>query len=217
MTRPVPRYPLPAAATLSDACEAAALQLLSDILLMHAAVTIPLGEMPQLISPQLLDSAAHRPFYLFGDDFMYQTGLDQAAALFQSLVQNHAFEDGNKRTALTACLFFLERCGYWRGVGLLTAKEAEELEALTLLIANEKTLWSGGTSSARCRLETLRKRLTTSSAPLGIVARGQPVCLEASYIVSVDCLWPRKDKRSKRFRLTCYGPRCSHSRAASVC
>lgn len=146
MTRPVPRYPLPAAATLSDACEAAALQLLSDILLMHAAVTIPLGEMPQLISPQLLDSAAHRPFYLFGDDFMYQTGLDQAAALFQSLVQNHAFEDGNKRTALTACLFFLERCGYWRGVGLLTAKEAEELEALTLLIANEKTLWSGGTS-----------------------------------------------------------------------
>jgi len=83
--RPIARFPLPAAASQHQACEAAALQLISDILLFHAAVTIPLGGKPSLISPSLLDSAAHRPFFTMGHDFMYQTGLDQAAALLQSL------------------------------------------------------------------------------------------------------------------------------------
>lgn len=133
--RPVPRYPLPAAASLSEACEDAARQLISDILFFHAVVTLPFGGVPGLLSPSLLDSAAHRPFAFFGEDFVYATGLDQAGALLQSLVQNHVFEDGNKRTAITTCLFFLECCGYWKEVALLTERESMELEELTLLIA----------------------------------------------------------------------------------
>ncbi len=127
-------FPLPAAASTEDACEAAALQLVTDILTIHAAVTIPLGGLPSLISPQLLDSAAHRPFFMYGGQFMYQSGLEQAAALLQSLAQNHAFEDGNKRTAIVSCLYFLERCGYWQQVALLTAKERDELEMLALYV-----------------------------------------------------------------------------------
>lgn len=99
----VARYPLPRAASLGDACDAAALQLISDVLTIHAAVTIPLGGRPSLISPNLLNSAVHRPFSTFGRDFMYSTGMEQAAALLHSLAQNHAFEDGNKRTALMSC------------------------------------------------------------------------------------------------------------------
>ena len=92
MPKPVDKYPLPAADSLGDACESAALQLSADILLFHAAVTIPFGVTPSLISPQLLDSAAHRPFAMFSGAFLYQTGLEQAAALFESLAQNHPFD-----------------------------------------------------------------------------------------------------------------------------
>ena len=49
-----------------------------------------------------LESALHRP----------QTGyyidlIQEAAALWESLSQNHSFVDGNKRTAITATLTFL--------------------------------------------------------------------------------------------------------------
>ena len=96
MPKSVSRYPLPAADSIGDACESAASQLMSDILLVHAAVTLPLGGASGVLSYELLDSAAHRPFATFGADFFYQTGFEQAAALFESLVLNHAFEDGNK-------------------------------------------------------------------------------------------------------------------------
>jgi death-on-curing protein len=159
LARSVPRYPLPAAASLADACEAAALQLAVDILRLHAVVTISLGGRPSLISPALLDSAAHRPFQIFGDTFLYPTGLDQAAALLQLLVQNHAFEDGNKRAALTSCLFFLDRCGYWREVALLSAKESAELEALTLGIATERTPPASGSKSTPLDIAAIAKAL----------------------------------------------------------
>ena len=107
MPKRVSRFPLPAADSIGDACESAASQLMSDILLIHAAVTLPLGGASGVLSYELLDSAAHRPFATFGNDVFYETGLEQAAALLESLVLNHAFEDGNKRTALAACLYFL--------------------------------------------------------------------------------------------------------------
>jgi death-on-curing protein len=55
----------------------------------------------------LLESAVARPFQTaFGDD-AYATILDKAAALFHSLVANHPFHDGNKRTAVIALHHFL--------------------------------------------------------------------------------------------------------------
>ncbi len=144
----VARYPFSAASSLSEACEDAAEQLLSDVSYIHLSVTRPFGERSGLISPELLDSAVHRPFFILGGDFAYPTGLEQAAALFESLVMNHVFDDGNKRTAITACLFFLDRCGYWRNSPFLSDKERTELEALTLRIANENALLQNGTLDA---------------------------------------------------------------------
>lgn len=141
------------------------MQLLSDILLFHAAVTIPLGGRPSLISPALLDSAAHRPFQVFGDTPLYLTGLEQAAALLESLVKNHAFEDGNKRTALASCLFFLDRCGYWREVAFLSDKESTELEALTLMIANEHILLADGSLPAPLDTADIAKALDSILGP----------------------------------------------------
>jgi death-on-curing family protein len=55
----------------------------------------------------LLESAVSRPFQtVFGGD-AYPTIFDKGAALFHSLVANHPFHDGNKRTAVTALYAFL--------------------------------------------------------------------------------------------------------------
>ncbi len=55
----------------------------------------------------LIESAAARPFHtLFGED-AYPTILGKAAALFHSINANHAFTNGNKRTAVIAMDHFL--------------------------------------------------------------------------------------------------------------
>jgi death-on-curing protein len=56
----------------------------------------------------LLEAAAQRPLAsAFGAD-AYLELPDKIAALFHSLVRNHPFTDGNKRTATVAALFMAE-------------------------------------------------------------------------------------------------------------
>lgn len=60
----------------------------------------------------LLESAVARPqASAFGAD-AYPDLASKAAALLHSLVLNHAFVDGNKRTAVLATLVFLDLNGY---------------------------------------------------------------------------------------------------------
>lgn len=55
----------------------------------------------------LIQSALARPQASFGGEDLYPTMLDKAAALFHSLIFNHAFIDGNKRTTVTTTARFL--------------------------------------------------------------------------------------------------------------
>ncbi len=55
----------------------------------------------------LLESALLRP-----QTGYYDTLSLQAAALLQSLIQNHSFVDGNKRVAFAAAAIFLRMNGY---------------------------------------------------------------------------------------------------------
>jgi death-on-curing family protein len=64
----------------------------------------------------LLESAVARPFHsAFGQD-AYPTILEKGIALFHSLIANHPFADGNKRTAVTAFDHFLLSNGFVLGV-----------------------------------------------------------------------------------------------------
>src|SRR5215475_1534949 len=54
-----------------------------------------------------LESALHRP-----QTGYYDTIVDEAAALLESLVQNHPFVDGNKRVAFIIVDVFLRINGY---------------------------------------------------------------------------------------------------------
>lgn len=60
----------------------------------------------------LLESAAARPRATFSGTDLYPVLWDKAAGLMESLVQDHPFVYGNKRTGLVATGVFLERNGY---------------------------------------------------------------------------------------------------------
>jgi death-on-curing protein len=54
-----------------------------------------------------LDSAAAQPRMTFGGEDLYPTLVEKASALGFSLIQNHPFVDGNKRTGHAAMETFL--------------------------------------------------------------------------------------------------------------
>ena len=54
-----------------------------------------------------LSSALSRPFQTFEEKELYPTVLDKAAALIESILSNHPFVDGNKRTGYVLLRAFL--------------------------------------------------------------------------------------------------------------
>lgn len=68
---------------------------------------------PGLRSDNLLDSAVSRPLTSLGGVLKYRSVEMAGAALLHSLVLNHPFHNGNKRTGLVALLVFLDRNNYW--------------------------------------------------------------------------------------------------------
>lgn len=74
----------------------------------------------------LLASAVDRPAQVvFGTD-AYPTLYDKAAALMESMCLNHAFIQGNKRTAVVAVIHFLN----WNGYDL----QAEQIELVDVTL-----------------------------------------------------------------------------------
>ena len=73
-----------------------------DILIIHADQIKRYGGSEGIRDPGLLESALFRP-----QTGHYSTLIDEAAALWESLSQNHPFVDGNKRTAFAATYVFL--------------------------------------------------------------------------------------------------------------
>jgi len=59
-----------------------------------------------------LNSALARPFQIFGDKELYSTPTYKAAALIESIVVNHPFVDGNKRTGYVLMRLFLMSKGF---------------------------------------------------------------------------------------------------------
>ncbi len=57
----------------------------------------------------ILVSAIGRPFQTFDGKDLYPDPVDKAAAIFESIVSNHPFVDGNKRTAYVLLRLILKR------------------------------------------------------------------------------------------------------------
>ena len=56
----------------------------------------------------LLHSATERPKVTFSGKLLYPSLWLQASALLQSLIKNHPFNDGNKRTGFFTTMYFLQ-------------------------------------------------------------------------------------------------------------
>jgi death-on-curing protein len=75
---------------------------LADVLAIHADLIERYGGSPGLRDAGLLEAALFRPQTGYYNDLV-----EEAAALWESLAQNHAFVDGNKRIGFAATYTFL--------------------------------------------------------------------------------------------------------------
>lgn len=85
---------------------------LDEVLAIHDDMVERYGGRFGIRDLGLIQSAIARPQASFGGQDLYPTLIDKAAAFFHSLIFNHAFADGNKRTALTSTARFLHLNGY---------------------------------------------------------------------------------------------------------
>jgi death on curing protein len=94
--------------------------LIEDILRVHQFSIDKYGGGNGIRDMGGLESAIARPFQTFGGNDLYPTIFEKAAALGESLIINHPFIDGNKRTGFIGMVSLLEDDGY-----LLTATQEE--------------------------------------------------------------------------------------------
>ena len=103
-----------------------------DILLLHDIAIDKFGGSHGLRDLGLLESAVARPQSSFGGEDLYPSIFLKAGALVHSLLMNHQFVDGNKRTAMFSVMTFLELNGY-----KFVAKQKEVVDT-ALWIENKK-------------------------------------------------------------------------------
>lgn len=91
-----------------------------EVLGFHETLIARFGGKAGVRDQGLLESAVARPQTGYYDDL-----IEEAAAFWESLSQNHPFLDGNKRAAVTATAVFLRVNGYGYKL-LVTDTEAYE-------------------------------------------------------------------------------------------
>jgi death on curing protein len=78
-----------------------------DVLEFHAALIDRFGGIHGVRDEGALEAAVARP-----QNGYYSDMIEAAAAMWESLSQNHPFLDGNKRVAIAATVVFLDINGY---------------------------------------------------------------------------------------------------------
>lgn len=101
----------------------------ADALFFHQLLIERYGGTGGLRDAGALESALHRP-----QTGYYDTLIHEAAALLESLIQNHPFIDGNKRVAFAVTDVFLRINGY-----RITA-DSNTIYAALMKLFDEKTL-----------------------------------------------------------------------------
>jgi death on curing protein len=76
--------------------------LLDKILLLHKFSIEDYGGAHGVRDLAMLESAIQRPFQTFDGEDLYPDVLAKATAIIESIVINHPFVDGNKRTGMLA-------------------------------------------------------------------------------------------------------------------
>jgi death-on-curing protein len=120
---------------------------------IHEEVLAAHGGSPGLRDSALLESAVAAPQATEGGEALLKDVVEIAAAYLYYLCSNHPFVDGNKRTALAACLVFLEANGRLPDPGF-PGREIDAWKALVLEVAASRLDRDGTTK----RLKSLLRR-----------------------------------------------------------
>jgi death on curing protein len=119
---------------------------IDEVVAVHARLIARFGGTLGIRDRGALESALARP-----QSGYYEDLIQEAAALWESLSQNHPFLDGNKRVAVTVTAAFLKVNGY--------RLEFDDVDAFTFLI--------GLYESGRMRFAELETWLRQHAAPAG--------------------------------------------------
>jgi death-on-curing protein len=102
-----------------------------EVLYLHHRLIEETGGSHGVRELGLLQSAVQSPSSGFGDQEFYPSLFEKAAVIMRSIVQNHPFVDGNKRTGISAAAMTLGINGYE-----LTASQ-QEFEDFAVLVATD--------------------------------------------------------------------------------
>lgn len=101
---------------------------LMEVLALHHKIMEQSGGVFGTRELGLLESAIAQPLMTFGGEALYPTVLDKAIALGFSIIMNHPFIDGNKRTGHAAMETFL----ILNGMEIIAAVDEQEQVVLAL-------------------------------------------------------------------------------------
>lgn len=109
--------------------------LIEDILTLHKKSIELYGGSLGLRDSGLLESAIARPFQSFNGEDLYKSPHEKAAALGESLIINHPFVDGNKRSDFLAMAAFLPE----EGIALTASEESAYDFTISISTGEKKT------------------------------------------------------------------------------
>lgn len=84
---------------------------LDEVLAIHQLAIKKFGGIAGVRDMNLLDAAINRPYATFDQQELYPTAVEKAAAILESIVKNHPFSDGNKRTGYVLMRLILLKSG----------------------------------------------------------------------------------------------------------
>jgi len=85
---------------------------LSHVLRLHELSIKDFGGSTGIRDNELLESAVERINATFDSVSLYPSSFEKAAAILESIIKNHPFIDGNKRTGWLACCTVLRYDNY---------------------------------------------------------------------------------------------------------
>jgi death on curing protein len=100
---------------------------------LHKILIDKFGGLSGIRDMGALEAALARPFQTFDQHDLYATPIEKAACLLESVLNNHPFIDGNKRTGYTVMRLFLMRHGID-----ITANQDEKYEMIIQVASGQK-------------------------------------------------------------------------------
>ncbi len=110
---------------------------LKEVLYIHKQAISKFGGTPGVRDYDLLDASIKRPYTTFGGIDLYPQTVDKVAAIIESIVKNHPFVDGNKRTGYILMRYLLLKKGQD-----IQANESEKYEFVISIAKGERSFES---------------------------------------------------------------------------